>query len=263
MRGAGARHTCSPQHHQTDHVQKDTSSACTCHKIQLAAGYLHREMGGRGRTPHPPRSRLQAAQTTDPGVGTPLAGPLPLRPAPGLPSWPGSEFPQLEEDHSFSLPPNTLDISKAVPSFRSHIKSASFLLRQRDLPAKQAAGTHVFVTQRLPLKRAGVNHGGLIVSAAGPVEGIRVNADGAARPIPARPAPSPHRHIPPLLIDSTPSPGPPNGKPDRTAVLHGEPSNSFPENTVPLGAREQFPPGPRIWLRLALAGNAESRALPR
>lgn len=146
---------------------------------------------GAEDAPHTPQRHSHGQLRPQTRCGDLSAGPLPLRLAPGLPAWPGSEFPQLEEDHSFSLPPNTLDISKAVPSFRSHIKSASFLLRQRDLPAKQAAGTHVFVTQRLPLKRAGVNHGGLIVSAAGPVEGIRVNADGAARPVPAHPAPAP------------------------------------------------------------------------
>lgn len=51
-----------------------------------------------------------------------------------------------------------LRMANAVRSFRSHIRSASFLLRQQDLPTTQAAGTHVFVTQCLPLKRAAVNH---------------------------------------------------------------------------------------------------------
>lgn len=84
---------------------------------------------------------------------------------------------------------------------------------------------------------------------------------------PRAPCPSPQPHIPPLLIDSTPSPGPPNGKPDRTAVLHGEPSNSFPENTVPFGAREQIPLGPASgyawrWLEMQSLGPSPGDLCP-
>lgn len=71
-----------------------------------------------------------------------------------------------------SSPPRTADAVPFPFPYQKRLLSAE----AADLPTKQAAGTHVLVTQRLPLKRAAMNHGGLIASAAGPVEGIRVNA---------------------------------------------------------------------------------------
>ena len=85
---------------------------------------------------------------------TQVWGPLPGAQL-GQPA-PGQRHPVTEEDHG-PLPPNTLRVSKAVPSFRSHIKSTSFLLRRQDLPTKQASGTHVSVA-RLPLKSTSMNH---------------------------------------------------------------------------------------------------------
>lgn len=146
--------------HQTGCLEKGISSASwTFHKIKNSSMLPLQAEGraGDGCVPRPSVAgkashiTAQAAQTTDPGaVGT-------------LPSPTGCRLPARRGVSTAgggptSSAPNTLTISNMVPSFRSHIKSASFLLRQQDLPTKQAAGTHVFITRRLALKCTTVNH---------------------------------------------------------------------------------------------------------
>lgn len=126
----------------------------------LAIKYNRQEGNEGQRTCPTPLKVTDAGQLRpQPQVREPLCCPPPAVAGPRdrLPGWAVS-FHSWRKTTSSSLPPNTLDVSKTVPSFRSHIKSASFLLRQQDLPTKQAAGTRVFVTQRPPLKRAAVNH---------------------------------------------------------------------------------------------------------
>lgn len=120
-----------------DHVHKHVSSAgVTFHKTKPR--YLHGETGTGGRGSHSSTSRqaclVTAAGGPDlgPGVGTPPS-PHAMRPVPG------SAFPWLE-GASRPLPPGTLTASNTVPNFRSHIRSASFLLRQQACQQNEPLG---------------------------------------------------------------------------------------------------------------------------
>ena len=134
-RAANARGTCSPRPHQTDRVWKGVSSArWTCHEIQPPAGDLHGEMGPpQGK--RPTLLTVTAVGRADLDAGAPLQ--LPRRSGGPRDCLPGraASF-QGRRKTTAPLPPDTPSISKAVPSFRSHIKSASFLLRQREPSAK-------------------------------------------------------------------------------------------------------------------------------
>lgn len=106
-----------------------SSARVTFRKIRGVACHLHRRSPALGQG-GPARS-----QRRGPGHRSRRRDPSP---APQAAASPGARCPRLEEDQAGSY---TCAISDAVPSFRSHIKSTSFLLRQQDLPAEQAART--------------------------------------------------------------------------------------------------------------------------
>lgn len=122
------------------------------------------ETGSRGHVPHSAVSRQASLVTAMEGHGpqTQVWGALshtpPLQGAasPGLlqgqaaggPLMGGR--PQVPSRGTHGVFPNTRSISKAVPSFHSHIKSTSFLLRHGDLPTKQPQGPTVLKHNAVP-----------------------------------------------------------------------------------------------------------------